>query len=270
MQKKTKSYIAENNCQQEELELELKEYLKVVKKRIWLIVLCVVITTSSTAVISYLFMKPVYEASTKLIVNKSTDAVGTQPALDLNVITMNIKLIDTYKEVIKTLAIMDKVVEKHPYLNMDANELIKKVKVSSVNNTQVMTLSVQDYSYEHAANIVNAVSQVFKEQIPKVMKVDNVTILNEAKLDATPDPVKPNRELNVAISLIVSLMVAFGISLLLEYLDDTIKTEDDVMQVLELPTLTMIAKIRESDLASPAGISGSIDRKGKPHATIQH
>lgn len=230
-----------------ELELDLKDYLKILRKRVWMIVTIVLLATIATGVVSYFFMQPVYEASTKLIVNKSNDQVGLSQ-VDINTVTVNIRLIDTYKEIIRTPRIMDKVVADYPNLNISAEQLVNKVKVSSVNNTQVMTLIVQDESYERAASIANAVSIVFQSEIPKIMKVDNISLLNEAKDFEHPVPVKPNKKLNVAISLVVSLMIALGITFLLEFLDDKLKTEAEVQQYLGLPTLTMITKMRSEDL----------------------
>lgn len=228
------------------MELDLKDYLKILQKRAWMIVIIVLLATIATGVVSYFFIQPVYEASTKLIVNKSNDQVGLSQ-VDINTVNVNIRLIDTYKEIIRTPRVMDKVVADYPNLNISAEQLVDKVKVSSVNNTQVMTLIVQDPSYERAANIVNAVSKVFQSEIPKIMKVDNISLLNEAKDMDKPIPVKPNKNLNIAISFVVSLMLALGIAFLLEYMDDKLKTEEEVQQYLGLPTLTMITKMKPED-----------------------
>ncbi|OCT10695.1 lipopolysaccharide biosynthesis protein [Paenibacillus pectinilyticus] len=229
------------------MELDLKDYLKIIRKRVWMIVAIVAIATMTTGVVSYFFLQPIYEASTKLIVNKSNDQVGVSTQVDLNTVNLNIRLIDTYKEIIRTPRIMDKVVADYPDLKISAEQLINTVKVSSVNNTQVMTLIVQDPSYERAASIVNAVSVVFQSEIPKIMKVDNISLLNEAKDKVAPIPVKPNKKLNVAISFVVSLMIALGIAFLLEYLNDQLTTEEEVEQFLGLPTLAMITKMRPED-----------------------
>lgn len=230
------------------MELDLKDYLKMIRKRLWLILIVVAASTLATGIVSFFFLQPVYEASTKLIVNKSNSQGGIDQ-LSLNDINFNLRLIDTYKEVIKTSAIMEKVIQEHPEFQLTAEELIKKIRISSVNNSQVMTLAVQDISYEKAVSMVNAVSQVFQREIPSIMKVDNVSILDEAKAKAGVAPVKPNPKLNVAISFVVSLMLALGVVFLLEYLDDTIKTEQDVEEILGLPTLSVITKLKDEDLA---------------------
>lgn len=243
------------------MELDLKDIVKIIRKRIWIILSFVLIITLCTGIVSYVFLNPVYEASTKLIV-KSNETQGVQ-SLDINAVNVNIRLIDTYKELIKTARIMDIVVAEHPEFELTAEQLIEKVRVSSVNNTQVMTLAVQDESYDKAAKIVNAVSLVFQNEVPQIMSVDNVTILNTAKVNANPVPVKPNPELNIAIAFVISLMLAVGLVFLIEFMDDTIKTEQDVTEILGLPTLTMIVKIKEEDLGTNKRSAGKSRQVGE-------
>lgn len=246
------------------MDLELKDYLAIIRKRLLMIIAIAVVASSTTAIYSYYFVDPVYQASTKLIVNKKNELADQ---LDINSVNLNLRLIDTYKEIIKTTAIMDKVTAEHPEFSMTSEQLIEKIKVSSVNNTQVMTLSVRDGDYEKAVHVVNAVAKVFVEEIPSLMSVDNVSILNSAKMDHPPAPVAPNPELNIAICLIVSLMLGVGIAFLLEYLDDTIKTEQDVREVLGLPTIAMIPKVKRADM-DKASLQVKETAGGKTHAPI--
>ncbi len=187
--------------------------------------------------------------------------------MNSDLINTQIRLIETYKEIIKTPAIMDIVTKEHPEFNLTSDQLSSLVKVSTVNNTQVMTLSVQGKDQAKAANIANAISNTFKQEIPKIMKVDNVSILNEAKIEKQPEPVKPNKTLNIAIAFVVSLMVAVGLVFLLEYLDDTIKTEADVERILELPTLAAITKMKPEDLQAARSTQAKQIR-GENHVTI--
>lgn len=228
-------------------ELNLRQYVAVLKKRLILIILTVFIASGAAASYSLLFQDPVYEASTKIIVNQTTTQQDSNQ-LDINQINSNIMMINTYKEIIKTPAILDKVVVKYSQLGLTAKELSDKIQVNSVNNTQVMTLVVRDVDYRKAAEVVNAVSNVFQEEIPHIFKVENVSILNEAVVTDQPKPVSPNVGLNIVIAFVVSLMIAVGISFLMEYLDDTIKSEDDVMQYLGQPTLAMISRVNPDDI----------------------
>ncbi|WP_206109320.1 Wzz/FepE/Etk N-terminal domain-containing protein [Paenibacillus sp. HB172176] len=222
-------------------ELELRQYLAIIRKKLVFIVVFVAVCVIAAAVYSLYFKDKLYEASTKIIVNQSQAQLATGQ-LDLNQINSNIKMIDTYKEIIKTPAILDKVAAQYPDLGFTPTQLARKVSVSSVNNTQVMTLVVQDVDYRKAAETVNAISLIFQEEIQHIFQVENVSILNQAKLDGDPGPVSPNVPLNIAIAFVVSLMLAVGAVFLLEYMDDTIKTEDDVREFLGQPTLAMISR----------------------------
>ena len=106
-------------------------------------------------------------------------------SLNASTIQTSIFLINSYKEIIKSSAIMNKVVEEYPDLGLNAWQLSAKISVTSANNSQVMNLIYEDTSYARVAEIVNAVSTVFKEQIPHIMNVDNITILSEADMTAS-------------------------------------------------------------------------------------
>lgn len=67
---------------------------------------------------------------------------------------------------------------------------------------------------------------------------DNIKISAEAQ---TPGgPVGPNRERNILIAFLVSLAAGIGFAFLMDYLDDSIKSSDDVGRHLGLPTLALI------------------------------
>src|SRR5690606_14281896 len=94
----------------------------------------------------------------------------------------------------------------------------------------------------------NTTAEVFEEEIPKLMNVDNVNILSPAMVGENPQPVDPNPTLNMAIGAVIGLMIGVGIAFLLEYLDTSIKAERDVEEILDLPILGLISPIPESDV----------------------
>ncbi|MCV4233776.1 Wzz/FepE/Etk N-terminal domain-containing protein [Virgibacillus sp. LDC1] len=248
--------------------MELKQYFGVIQKKWWLIAIIVIVAMVATGVKSYFFTTPIYAANAKLIVNQSSgEGAGT---LNTSTIQTSIFLINSYKEIIKSSAIMNKVVEKFPDLGQTAGQLSARISVTSANNSQVMNLVYEDTSYAKAAEVVNAVSTVFKEQIPHIMKVDNITILSEADMTATPGPINFNPIMNLLISFVVSLMVAIGLIFLLDYLDDTLKTEADITEMLDVPVLAVVGRIPKSDLKKTARMKALQNSKvGEgQHATI--
>jgi succinoglycan biosynthesis transport protein ExoP len=72
----------------------------------------------------------------------------------------------------------------------------------------------------------------------------NVTMIEEAR---TPhEPIGPQRMRNIVIALLLSLAVGVGLAFLLDYLDDTLKSAEDVDRHLHLPTLALIPAPREA------------------------
>lgn len=65
------------------------------------------------------------------------------------------------------------------------------------------------------------------------------------------EPVKPRKELNTLLAAVVGAMLAVGVAFLIEYLDDTVKTPDDVRQSLGLALLGTITRFRSRNGESP-------------------
>src|SRR5699024_2057980 len=96
--------------------------------------------------------------------------------------------------------------------------------------------------------LANTTVSIFQKEIPDIMNVDNVRILSEAETAENPSPVAPKPMLSIAIAIVLGGMVGVGLAFLLEYLDNTVKTEDDIEKRLGLPVLGTIATISEEDI----------------------
>lgn len=97
--------------------MELKGYFRLLQKKLWLIVAIALIAGVGAGVKSIFFTQPIYEASSKLIVNQTSNVQG-QAMMDFSMIQTNIKLINSYREIIKSSAIMDKVATTYPDLGL--------------------------------------------------------------------------------------------------------------------------------------------------------
>jgi capsular polysaccharide biosynthesis protein len=228
----------------------LRGYWVVIKRRIWLIALLVCFGCVATGVYSFYFMKPVYTAKTRLIVNKPNQVQGVGTVLDFGSINTSMMLVNTYKEIIKSSAILEKVAEASSELGLRPQELLGKIKVDVVTNTQVLTISVQDHSYERAVQIVNSVATVFRQEVSTIMGVENVTILDVSKAgtDAAPINIKP--ELALASAFILSILISIGLSFLIEHFDDRIHSGQELTAMLGIPVLAAIPRIKRKHLSS--------------------
>ena len=221
--------------------ISLKELFQTIRKRLSLIVLITIIATTASGVVSFFLLTPIYQSSTQLLVNQSKSELGQYSSADIQT---NLQLINTYNVIIKSPAILSKVSEQVGG-EETAGSLNSKITVNSANNSQVVNITVQHEDPAMAALIANTTATVFQREIITLMNVDNVSILSEAT--ASSSPVKPNPKLNMAIAFVVGLMAGVGLAFLLEFLDNTVKSEQDVEQVLGLPVLGTITII-EDDL----------------------
>src|SRR5690625_4675611 len=176
---------------------------------------------------------------------------------------MTVEFINTYKVIIKSHAILDVIVNE---LNQDysASALERNIEVTSAQNTQVVNVTVTDSDIGLAANIANATVEIFREQLPDLMSVDNVGILSEAEVPLHPTPESPKPMLNIAIALVLGGMIGVGLAFLLDYLDTTIKKEDDVKRSLEIPVIGNISEIEDKDMIQSTRPSG---RGGRERVT---
>jgi capsular polysaccharide biosynthesis protein len=224
--------------------ISLRELMDTLKKRISLILFITLTAVIVSGGVSFFLLTPVYQSSTQLLVNQSK---SEQPVINPGEIQTNLQLIKTYNVIIKSPTILDKVIADLD-LDMNTAQLNSKITVNSEGESQVINLAVQDTDPKTAAEIANKTAAVFQNEIPKIMNVDNVSILAKAEVGEKQSPVKPKPLLNIAIALVVGLMVGVGIAFLLEYLDNTVKTEQDVEKLLGVPVLGSITRIEDQEL----------------------
>lgn len=220
--------------------ISIQDIFKTLKKRWKLIMLLTLIAALISGSISYFLLTPVYESSTQILVNQKQ----SENQLDSTQIQSNIDMINTYSVIIKSPAILEKVIDELD-LKLSVEQLSGKITINSQENSQVFSLTVQDSNPTQAVEIANKVSSIFQKEIKDIMKVDNVSILAKAEIKENPTPVKPNPLLNIAIAVVVGLMAGLGLAFLLEYLDNTIKDEDDIERLLNLPILGSIQVISQ-------------------------
>jgi len=78
-------------------------------------------------------------------------------------------------------------------------------------------------------------------RINEAMELGDIRVIDEARIPK--DPIKPNKKLNLAIGGILGLMLGVMLTFFLEYMDNTIKTTDDIERYLGLPVLGLIPKV---------------------------
>ncbi len=215
-------------------EISFKEIFSILRRRLWLIILLLILFMLASGLVSYYVIDKKYEASTTLM-------IVTTDEIEYNEILLNQKLASIYSELIKTRAVANKVIENLK-LRISYEQYKSKVKVNFVEDAGLIRIQVSDKNPKLAADIANEIALVFIEDVKRVMRVENIQVIDEAQVPTKP--VSPKPVLNISIAGILGFMIGVFISFLKEYLDNTIKSYEDVEKYLELQVLGAIPKFK--------------------------
>ena len=215
--------------------IDLREYLCIIKKRFWIITLITVIATAISGVISFFVLKPVYEAKSTLIVN--TEKYEGSQVITWDQISVTQQLAVTYGEIIKSRTVLEDVI-KNLKLDDEYKDLVKNVTISPIEETQIISISVQDTNKARARDIANEIPKVFAEEAKRITKANDVQVIDQAILPK--NPIKPNKIMNMAIAAVLGMIIGLFIVFLIEYLDNKLKTAQDIEKHLCLAVLGVV------------------------------
>lgn len=81
-------------------------------------------------------------------------------------------------------------------------------------------------------------------QISEASQIGDIRIVDPAEIPE--EPVRPKKRLNAILGLVFGLTLGVSMAFVVEYLDDTVKTWDDIKDSIELPLLGSIPSISSS------------------------
>ena len=224
-------------------EKELRQYWDVLRKHWKIVVILPFIAAIASGVISFYVIKPVYQASTTLIVGKKASESGQAAAqmLDNSVLLANQQLAKTYALIAQSRTVEQNVL-KDLNLPLTTGGLNSMISINPVANTEILEIQVNYTDPEMAAAIADTMAKEFSKTVIEVKKVDSVSIVDPA---AVPDkPIKPKKVANIVIAFIVGLMASIGLAFLREYMDNSIKTSSDVEKLLGIPVLGVVPEYK--------------------------
>lgn len=217
-------------------EIDLKELFDYFKGKIGLFVTITVGICLLGCIYGLFIQKPLYKSYTTVILGSNNQTI-TQ-----NDVTLNKNLVDTYAEIVKSRRVLDQVIDE---LNLDIayEKLSSKVSVNSVNNTEMIKISVSDEDSIKAKNIANVTANYFKKEVMSLYNMDNVNILDEAIAMDTPYNINIPKQ--IVIYFMIGLIVASGIVFIAFYFDRTIKSVEQIEQKIKLPILGSVEEYQK-------------------------
>ena len=220
--------------EQNEKTISIQELFALVKRYLPVIIAAALIGGFVTYCVCSIFVAPVYEASAKMIVNSRQEQTGT---VTNDQITSAQKLVDTYAIIVRSEPVLGPVIFNLG-LEMDVDQLAKKVTVTSVNDTQVMQIAVQSKNRDQALQIVEQIVAICPDVIIETVEAGSVKTIEPARLRT--EPVSPNTNLYTVVAAFLSMVIVMIVLMVRYLLDNTYKSETDLRNDLQLPVLGVI------------------------------
>jgi len=223
-------------------KVDLQEFFQILKKRLVLIVVLAVVATTISGFFTHFFMTPIYQTSTQLAL---VPGVTADMPLTHGEINANIQMINTLNEVIVSPMILAEVIESLD-LGLSIGRLRSMMSAASRSNALIITLTVQNESPELARDIANVTAEIFYEEVVEHFNMNNVRILAPAQVPS--NPVSPRLMMNLGLGFIIGTISGIFLTFLLEFLDKTVNTEQEVEKLINIPVLGMIPMITAEDV----------------------
>jgi capsular polysaccharide biosynthesis protein len=210
-------------------EINLKEILGVLIKRAWI----GIVVTILAALFAYFYSSI---NQTTLLYSSSTNIIINAEAAQRK----------TLEVIIKDKTVLEKVIERIG-LEISAESLAQNIQVGSIDDTQVVKISVIDDNPEIAADIANATASIFIQEIPNIMEFNDVRVLSDAQVNQ--NPINENNENKIlAAGIIAGIVIGVGLIFLVDSLDESIRSEQEVEDLLEVPILGIVSTMSRKNI----------------------
>ena len=218
-------------------EINLKELFDYFIDKIKYIIIATLVCCLIGGIYTKFLTVPMYKSSTTVILGSNQEGTG----ITQSDISINNNLVSTYAEIIKSRRVLEQV-QKELNESYTYKELASEISVSSINNTQIIKITVSDNNALNAKIIANLVAKVFTVEVPELYNLDNVHILDVAIEEDEP------YNINVAKSSIIGgvlgLVLSSGIFFVIYYFDRTAKSVEQVEEVLQMPILGSVEETK--------------------------
>ena len=220
-------------------ELDLKELFSIFWNKKVQIILIVLIFIVLGIIYTIGFTTPMYTSSTSLVLagaESPSDGAETD-SITTTDITLNSKLVSTYSVIVRSKDVLGQVISNLG-INESWEQLRNHVSVSSVEDTEVIQISVTTENPEESAKIANEIANVFTEKVADIYNMNNVHVLDEADVENEPSNI--NHQRDVVIFAFIGVVIAVIYVLVANMLDTTVKTAEEVEKEFKLPVIASI------------------------------
>ena len=216
-------------------EINLKDFFNYYKKYLVIVGMVVFLSILVMFIYDKVFKKPVYSTyTTVLLVKNENDGNDTINQSD---ITLNQKLVSTYREIIKSRLVLEQVINEL-HLTYSVGEMSRKISVQSLADTEILKITVTDRDAKLAAHIANSLSEVFNREITRIYKLSNVSVIDKATVPINPANSHLVRDL--VLAMFVSFVGVSAIIFVVFYFDDTLRSVDEIENEIAMPVVAKV------------------------------
>lgn len=222
-------------------EIDISEVLNYFKSKIPILILIIFLVCMIGSVYSLFFKTPLYKSSSTIVL-ASGESNSTSANAQIDV-TLNQKLVGTYQEIVKSRTVVESVI-KRLELKKSFEELTKQITVASVNETEIIKITVLDEKPDMAQKISKTVATTFSKEVSNIYNMKNVNILDEANLPNVPYNMNLTKEFIIYFA--VGFAIGVGIIFMMFYFDKSIRTIEQIENKLKLPILGAVPLYSDS------------------------
>ncbi len=139
------------------------------------------------------------------------------------------------------------------------NEYVQKLSAFPLQSAKFQRLLLEIDMQSKAMTFL--LEKSYQTKMASLVKSSNIRLVEEAQVPGRP--IKPKLLLNTVAAMFLGLFFGLGLVLLMEYLDDTLKSPDDLKEFAPMPLLGIIPKLKKEDISL---ISAMDSRKPMPEA----
>ena len=269
----------EQEQKQTDNTIDLTQLLQLCRRHIWALILWSVGLALVGWGIANFVISPKYTSSAQILVNQKSNKNDPNAAYTTQ--QANMQLVSTYKDIITSHVILQdasdrlanpvKVVKKakpakyrttddgrkvlvrkaQPAVierdgkaySVSASQLASSISVTTQQQSQVFSVSAKADTPEKAKAEANAVARSFRDQIPNIMNINNVTIVAPATNGVQSSP---NVKMFTLAGFVIGLVLTFAVILIREMTNTTVRDDSYLSQELGLTNLGHVAHFHVS------------------------
>lgn len=214
--------------------IKVHQYLNIILKRIWLIILIPICAAGVSFAAGIFIQKPIYESSATVYIMYDTIGKGQQ----LTDLQLEQQAIRDFREIIKSRSVSGALVKELGINEVVPQKLASKISIKLKGETRVIQIRARYGSPVGAQKLAEKVCSLFIHRMEEMIGEGGIELLDAADVPFYPSSPKP--VINMVIAFLTGFFAATGAVILLEYMDDSIKTVEDIENCVGIEVLGTI------------------------------